>query len=66
MQAVSTSVKSRFRLDPRTKLSLLLVINLVMVSGRLVGVEYILRIICAVIPFMLLLRNYRQITCAMI
>ncbi len=47
--------KSILKLDPRTKLCLLTAISLIMVGGKTVGVEYILRIICAAIPFVLLL-----------
>ena len=47
----STSDKSVLKLDPRTKLCLLIAISLIMVGGKTVGVEYILRVICAAIPF---------------
>ena len=47
--------------DPRAKFAMLLAVNIIMISGGSVGVEYVLRIICAVLPFVLLLsiRNYR-------
>lgn len=43
------------KFDPRTKLMLLIAIGLIMMSGKLTGVEYILRLICTTIPFVLLL-----------
>lgn len=52
---LSNPDKSILKLDPRTKLCLLTAISLIMVGGKTVGVEYILRIICAAIPFVLLL-----------
>ncbi len=47
--------------DPRAKFAMLLAVNIIMISGGSVGVEYALRIICAVLPLVLLLsiRNYR-------
>ncbi|MBE6864956.1 MAG: energy-coupling factor transporter transmembrane protein EcfT [Ruminococcus flavefaciens] len=61
----STSDKSVLKLDPRTKLCLLIAISLIMVGGKTVGVEYILRVICAAIPFVLLL-TVRHIKSALI
>lgn len=43
------------KFDPRTKLMLLITIGLVMMSGRLTGVEYILRLVCTAVPFLLLI-----------
>ena len=43
------------RLDPRTKLALLITVGLIMISGKLTGVEYILRLICTCVPFLLLI-----------
>lgn len=45
----------KVKFDPRTKLMLLIVIGLIMMSGKLTGVEYILRLICTAIPFVLLI-----------
>lgn len=56
--------KSILKLDPRTKLCLLTAISLIMVGGKTVGVEYILRIICAAIPFVCPPRKNRQKTYA--
>ncbi len=43
------------RLDPRTKLALLITVGLIMISGKFTGVEYILRLICTCVPFLLLI-----------
>lgn len=43
------------RLDPRTKLALLITVGLIMISGKLTGVEYVLRLICTCVPFLLLI-----------
>ena len=43
------------RFDPRTKLLLLITVGLIMMSGKLTGAEYILRLICTAVPFILLL-----------
>lgn len=43
------------KFDPRTKLVLLIVIGLIMMSGKVTGVEYVLRLICTAVPFVLLL-----------
>lgn len=61
----STSDNSVQKLDPRTKICLLIAISLIMVGGKTVGVEYILRVICAAIPFVLLL-TVRHIKSALI
>ena len=50
---------NRFRLDPRTKLLLLLVINVVMMGGGIEGTAVIVRPVLAVIPFTLLLAERR-------
>ena len=49
------SVKSRLKLDPRSKMALMIAVSLIMVSGSSADVEFILRAICAAIPFVLLL-----------
>lgn len=46
---------SILRLDPRTKLMILITVGIIMMSGKFTGVEYVLRIICGIIPFILLL-----------
>ncbi|MCR5825650.1 MAG: energy-coupling factor transporter transmembrane protein EcfT [Oscillospiraceae bacterium] len=48
-------------LDPRTKLLLLIVINVVIIGTGFTGTDYVLRVICAVIPFVLFLmiRRFR-------
>ena len=48
-------------LDPRTKLALLIVINVVIVGTGFTGTDYVLRLVCAVIPFVLFLiiRRFR-------
>ncbi len=61
----SASDKSVLKLDPRTKLCQLIAISLIMVGGKTVGVEYILRMICAAIPFILLI-SVRHIRTAVI
>ena len=61
----SAADKSVLKLDPRTKLCLLIAISLIMVGGKTVGVEYILRMICAAIPFILLI-SVRHIRTAVI
>jgi energy-coupling factor transport system permease protein len=43
------------RLDPRTKLALLITVGIIMMSGKLTGTEYVLRLICISVPFLLLL-----------
>ena len=42
-------------LDPRTKLLLLIVINVVIVGTGFTGTDFVLRIVCACIPFALLI-----------
>ena len=61
----SAADKSVLKLDPRTKLCQLIAISLIMVGGKTVGVEYILRMICAAIPFILLI-SVRHIRTAVI
>ncbi len=48
-------------LDPRTKLMILITVGIIMMSGKLTGVEFVLRLICICIPMILLLsaRRYR-------
>ena len=45
------------KLDPRTKLILLLVINVVMMTGKITGIYLYVRIVFALIPFLLMLRE---------
>ena len=63
MQAVLSLKESgeRSMLDPRTSLFAIMIISMVMIGGGLTGVEYWLRIICWMIPFVFLLmgKNYR-------
>jgi energy-coupling factor transport system permease protein len=58
---VHTSQEQEHKLDPRTKLLLFLVINIVMIGGNITGVQFYTRIILALIPFFLLieLKKYR-------
>lgn len=57
MEVGLQSAQSRdlFHLDPRTKLAILITVGIIMMSGKFTGPEYILRLICALIPFLLLL-----------
>ncbi len=41
--------------DPRAKLAMLLAVNIIMISGSSTGVGLLLRSVCAVIPFVLIL-----------
>lgn len=53
---------SSFVLDPRTKLLVLLIINIVMIAGGITGVVFYIRIMLAMIPFLLLIcskKNYK-------
>ncbi|MCR4728242.1 MAG: energy-coupling factor transporter transmembrane protein EcfT [Lachnospiraceae bacterium] len=50
-----STAKGVFRLDPRTKLALLITVGIIMMSGKYTGVEYTLRLICICVPFILLL-----------
>lgn len=49
-------------LDPRTKLAILITVGIIMMSGKYTGVEYVLRLICVAVPFILLIsiRNFRS------
>lgn len=49
----------RLRLDPRTKLFLLFIINVVMMGGAIEGVAVVVRPVLAFIPFILLLAEGR-------
>ena len=49
------SNKSAISFDPRTKLALLITVNIIMMSGKTVGAEYVLRVVCTAVPFVLLL-----------
>jgi energy-coupling factor transport system permease protein len=50
------------RLDPRTKLALLITVGIIMMSGKLTGTQYVLRLVCVCVPFLLLIsvRLYRS------
>ena len=50
-----TTEKTGLKIDPRTKIMILITVGIIMMSGKLTGVEYILRIICTFVPFVLLL-----------
>ena len=56
-----SSKNAVFDPDPRAKLSMLLAVNIIMISGGAAGVELVLRAVCAALPFLLLLsiRHYR-------
>lgn len=62
METLLRTDRSRdlFHLDPRTKLIILITVGIIMMSGKYTGVEYILRLICTSIPFLLLIsvRNF--------
>ncbi len=45
------------KLDPRTKLLLLVVINVVMMTGKITGIFVPVRIVFALIPFFLMMRE---------
>ncbi|MCR5829101.1 MAG: energy-coupling factor transporter transmembrane protein EcfT [Lachnospiraceae bacterium] len=45
------------KLDPRTKLFLLIVINVVMMTGKISGVFFYVRLAMVAIPFVLMLKN---------
>jgi len=45
------------KLDPRTKLFLLIVINVVMMTGKITGIFVPVRIVFALIPFVLMIRE---------
>ncbi|MCR5153695.1 MAG: energy-coupling factor transporter transmembrane protein EcfT [Lachnospiraceae bacterium] len=47
--------KKGLKLDPRTKFALLIVVSIVMMSGSMEGVAYIMRVVCALASFLLLL-----------
>jgi energy-coupling factor transport system permease protein len=47
--------KEMLKLDPRTKLAILITVGIIMMSGKLTGIEYILRLICTCVPFLLLI-----------
>ena len=59
----SAKNENGIQFDPRTKIMLLIAVTLIMISGKLTGVEFILRVICTLIPFLLLL-NIRYIKTA--
>ncbi len=54
-ELMAGAAASRLRLDPRTKLLLLLVINAVMMGGGIQGAAVVVRPVLALIPFSLLL-----------
>ncbi len=47
--------KQAFKLDPRTKFMILIAIGLIMMSGTNAGTDYVLRMICVTVPFIMLL-----------
>ena len=51
----ANSANSGLKIDPRAKMALMITVSLVMVSGSSAGVEFILRAVCSMIPFILLL-----------
>lgn len=51
----SSGGQSKFWLDPRTKILLLIVINVVLIGGGISGVDSIIRFVLALLPFLLLL-----------
>lgn len=60
-----TSSNSGLKLDPRTKFTLMIAVSVIMAGGSSAGAEYILRVICAALPFALLL-SVRQIRSAVL
>lgn len=54
------SIKTRFWLDPRTKFMMLLVVNIVLVTGGFSGPSAVLRPALALLPFFLLLAEGRR------
>ncbi len=54
-ELMAGAAASRIRLDPRTKILLLLIINVVMMGGRIQGIAVIVRPVLAFIPLSLLL-----------
>jgi energy-coupling factor transport system permease protein len=55
MEIMTSRASNCLRLDPRTKLLLLLVINLVMMGGGIKGAALVIRPVLAALPFILLL-----------
>ena len=53
-ELMAGTANSRLRLDPRTKLFLLIVINVIMMGGAIIGAAVFVRPILALIPFTLL------------
>lgn len=55
--------RTSFKLDPRTKFAMLITIGLIMMSGTYVGIDYVLRVICVVIPSIMLfsIRKYKAV-----
>ncbi|MCT4662265.1 MAG: energy-coupling factor transporter transmembrane protein EcfT [Tissierellales bacterium] len=51
----SSGGQSKFWLDPRTKILLLIVINVVLIGGGISGVDSIIRFVLALLPLLLLL-----------
>ena len=48
-----TTTKKGLKIDPRSKIMILIAVGIIMMSGKLTGVEYILRIICTFVPFVM-------------
>ena len=58
-ELMAGAAASRLRLDPRTKLILLIVINVIMMGGGIEGVAIMVRPVLGLIPFILLLAEGR-------
>ena len=54
-QLMAGTANSRLRLDPRTKLFLLIIINVIMMGGAITGAAVFIRPALALIPFLLLM-----------
>ncbi|MDD3139573.1 MAG: energy-coupling factor transporter transmembrane component T [Lachnospiraceae bacterium] len=51
--------KKGIKLDPRTKMLMLILINIVIVSGNIRGPEYYARIVLALVPLILLMQEHK-------
>lgn len=58
-ELMAGAANSRLRLDPRTKILILIVLNIVMMGGGIEGMAVFVRPIIALIPFVLLLMEGR-------
>ena len=59
MQLMAGTANSRLRLDPRTKLFLLIIINVIMMGGAITGAAVFVRPTLAFIPFALLIIEHK-------